>query len=478
MKLSRFLPQRLLGSLDIHRAVSNVRLRRQNLRLPGGEPAGGEKALVSRAVNAAIPRLAWLCRREGHRFHFTLGQGVEQFDQGFFEGVWAGDFGRPDQLPQCLNFGSGAIFSDEILFLATKQAYEFIFVLRDHRRGVDYVSPSLCFCLAASGAHEDADFFQRLARDLVTKTHRAVMAGAYGYHPRVVATSSFTLYRFFYGNFTLAPSGRMRIRQYYHGRTFPDFISYRSALSTTLDALLRNGADSKRRHPLSPMTTLSRGYDSPAVAVLAKELGCTDAVTMAVQVGGREDSGVELGRRLGLRVHAFEHAMGREIPELRRRFGPELASRAAEFIATAGLGDDIAFLPFEPALGNRVLLTGAWGDRIWERSSEVASGLSCMGRFGKSLTEFRLRTGFAFVPVPMIHGLFPASITALSRSPELAGYSVGGDYDRPICRRIVETAGIPRSEFASAKCAINPDPTDGADLWPDAVREIIRRYPT
>jgi len=478
MKLRRMLSLPWFSrSLALHRALSAARLRRQNLRLPGGQPAGSGKAVVTRKINPEIPRLAWLCRREGEEFHFTVGQEVEQFESSIYEGVWAGDFSRPDTLPDCINFGTGAVFSNEVLFLAPKHALEFLFVLRDHRRSVDFVSPSLCFCLAASGAHQDSAFFSQLARDLVEKNHRATAAGAHGYHPRVVRTPAFTLYRMFYSNFTLAPSGRLRIRQPYHGRSFSDFNSYRSALSETLAAILRNGADSRRRHLLSPIVTLSRGYDSPTVAVLAKELGCTEAVTLAVKVGGQDDSGVELGRQLGLRVHAFEHTMGAEIENLRTPLGSGLAPRAAEFIATAGIGDDIAFLPFESMLGNRVLLTGSWGDSIWQRGSDVPAGLPCRVRFGKSLTEFRLRTGFAFVPAPVIHGLFPASIVALSEGPELASYSVGGDYDRPICRRIVETAGINRSAFASVKCATNPDPVDAADLWQDAVREIIRRYP-
>ncbi len=145
-------------------------------------------------------------------------------------------------------------------------------------------------------------------------------------------------------------------------------------------------------------------------------------------------------------------------------------------MATAGIGDDVTFLAFEPALAGRTLLTGAWGDSIWARLADVPPGLPVRTRFGKSLTEYRLRVGFAHVPVPFIGGLFPRSIVAISQSAEMAAYSVGGAYDRPIPRRIAESAGVDRAAFGRLKVATSPDPLNQAALWRPAVEHVMTRY--
>jgi hypothetical protein len=46
-----------------------------------------------------------------------------------------------------------------------------------------------------------------------------------------------------------------------------------------------------------------------------------------------------------------------------------------------------------------------------------------------------------------------ADITAISLSPEMQPWSVASDYDRPIPRRIVEAAGVPRPLFGQRKRA-------------------------
>jgi hypothetical protein len=58
------------------------------------------------------------------------------------------------------------------------------------------------------------------------------------------------------------------------------------------------------------------------------------------------------------------------------------------------------------------------------------------------------------VPVPFIAERQIADVNKLSNSPAMAPWDVGeGDYTRPICRRIVEGAGVPRGAFALRKKA-------------------------
>ena len=72
---------------------------------------------------------------------------------------------------------------------------------------------------------------------------------------------------------------------------------------------------------------------------------------------------------------------------------------------------------------------------------------------GLSLTEFRLTAGFLHCPVPFLGVRQIRAINRISRSAELAPWDVPGRYSRPICRRIVEEAGVPRDLFGRAKRA-------------------------
>ena len=67
------------------------------------------------------------------------------------------------------------------------------------------------------------------------------------------------------------------------------------------------------------------------------------------------------------------------------------------------------------------------------------------------MNEFRLRTGMLVFDVPAIAGIHCHDVHRISRSPEMEPWSIGGDYDRPIPRRIAEEAGIPREGFGQEK---------------------------
>jgi hypothetical protein len=257
---------------------------------------------------------------------------------------------------------------------------------------------------------------------------------------------------------------------------FADFHTYREHLSRTLGEVIENAADARRMRPLDPVVSLSRGYDSVAVAVLAAERGCRRALTLHASMPGGDDSGEPIGRKLGLDVGVRHHILGPDIDDLYVALDPALAQRAFEFLATVGIGDDIMYLPYESTLAGGLLLSGSFGDTLWSLDAQVDDNLPWSVAFCKSLTEYRLRVGFAHVPVPSFGGRAGASICALSRSAEMAAYSVGGDYDRPIPRRIGEEAGLARSDFGRTKMATAPLFTNGGGFFVDAVTETRARY--
>src|SRR5690606_7036313 len=144
-----------------------------------------------------------------------------------------------------------------------------------------------------------------------------------------------------------------------------------------------------RRHKFKPISAVSKGYDSPAVSVIAKDNGSVDTLTLNITVYGFNDSGEEIGKVLGLNVHSFGHILTNNIKDLNVNFDKKVKNQAFEFIATYGIGGDVAFLSFEKELKNRVYMSGTYGDVLWKKSDKLIPGLPKLV-FEKSMTEFRL----------------------------------------------------------------------------------------
>jgi hypothetical protein len=115
-----------------------------------------------------------------------------------------------------------------------------------------------------------------------------------------------------------------------------------------------------------------------------------------------------------------------------------------------------------------VLYTGYHGDVVWKRSTETPEPIDDIRRkdvSGLNLSEVRLAAGFFNLAVPFIYARNMADITAISGSPAMQAWSISQDYDRPIPRRIVESAGVPRGLFGQRKRAqvrFYGDPRDPA----------------
>jgi hypothetical protein len=230
---------------------------------------------------------------------------------------------------------------------------------------------------------------------------------------------------------------------------FKTFEEYYEFLQAQVSAVTNNAVDHRRSSRIRPLTTISSGYDSPACAVLAKTAGCTEAITFIKardDFSDRNDSGKAVADALSLSCVEYDpmtYTCSRDLPE-------------AEFIASGTGGEDVVYCAAEEQLSGTLLYTGYHGDKIWASSGVVPTKDIVRGDpSGSSLTEFRLRVGFFNFPVPFIGCTQHASIHAISTSPAMKAWSVQNDYDRPIPRRIVETAGVPRSLFGASKKAVS-----------------------
>jgi hypothetical protein len=130
-------------------------------------------------------------------------------------------------------------------------------------------------------------------------------------------------------------------------------------------AIMDNACSTKRAHALRPLSTLSSGYDSTTITVLAREAGLEDVLTFTrgfdgPSLGGptESDSGAAVAQMLGLRCHAIE-------PDDR------VALQEVPFFAANSSGEDVQFAGAARQLEGRLLLTGYYGGpNLGERAHE------------------------------------------------------------------------------------------------------------
>lgn len=462
-------------SLQRHNAAARVLQHAQQIRL--GRPAKRQQQTFEVHRDPTLPALAWACTVTGAHHTFVIGPRVNVGGKFIFEGVWDGDFADGQVHRTDYAFGSGARLGKYVVFVPPKHCWEHLYVVTDDASGTTVVSNSAVFALVHTGSGPDDPFTDQVFKHLRPSTDLAVSVGFDRYDPLVVAHAGRSFYRMMFHNFTVS-TGAVHLAPTAATESLDTYSQYRQFLSDVIDRLAQNGSDPLRTTPLPPITPLSSGYDSTATAVLASELGYREAVTQDLTIRGTFDSGQATGARLGMNVSLTHHLLGTDPIQtmgitLNR---PEQLDLYAEFLATPGTGDNVMLAAMQEHLTDRIMLNGAMGDSIWKRRSTVTPGLPISIAYNRSYVEFRLRVGFAFVPVPALGARFPDPIRRLCRAPEMAPWTLNGGYDKPIPRRIAEEAGLPRGSFATGKAAINPTVRAPAWMVKAAVAEVATRY--
>jgi hypothetical protein len=102
-----------------------------------------------------------------------------------------------------------------------------------------------------------------------------------------------------------------------------------------------------------------------------------------------------------------------------------------------------------------LLTIGNHGDVIWQKglSSDYQASHHFLDRepSGTGLVEWRLHRGVFLAAVPYFGASKWDCLLRINESEALDPWRVGGDYDRPIPRRIVEQRGIERKAFGRKK---------------------------
>lgn len=421
-----------------------------------------EEMPFAATVVASWPPRSWVAvlptsRMPASATRLLHGPAVEVDERGrwFSEAIWTGDFKSADFDRHDEVFGSGGrLRGNEVRFVSSASMLDRLHHIE--LGGSVFVSNSLPALLAVSGANLDPldprgyqrFHTQRLGPgkyDPTVPTDRGDLHIAYLKHVvwragRIIEEDR--------------PQPELR---------FSDFADYYGYLLTTFRALATNMADPDRRAPMRFLGTLSNGYDSTTATVLGRAVGLDRAVSF-VEPHERSESAIrEVAAALGIHDEPVSRYAYRD-----HRF-PEVP-----FLSSGSYGYEMQFKGVEAELAGTVLLTGYYGDRAWGIDLAPMPPMARTSQSGISLTEYRLHANFIHLPVPFLAARRIEDLFAISVSDEMKPWRLGNGYDRPIPRRIIESAGVPRNSFAFGKLMSSVTPRSRNDFTAASFDDFMR----
>jgi hypothetical protein len=393
-----------------------------------------------------LPALGWIvsANMDDGTYRLWHGQRLETAPDWAVEGVWDAPFpeGGFDQTAQC--YGSGVRTRDASLVLVSPgTTTERIFYVVEGR--TVHGSNSLPLLMARTGT--------RLLEDVHDYSARSATSPADPDEPATLPADPIPIHMLAHHNLSVTIGAEPPRRAAKPGNApFETFEDYERFLHRTADSIAANAHAPERQHQIRLLTTISSGYDSPAAAVMARRMGCTQAVTIAEarSLFPRSDSGADVARQLGLECETYS----------RKSRGSD-----AEILFWAGLGhpQDEHFGVFDYPEPVCLLFTGQYGGGIWGLGAKFHSPFVHADWSGLGFREYRLHRSVIHCPVPFWGADRADDVRRISRSDVMKPWVCGGEYDRPVPRRLVEEAGVSREAFGVRKSATHYDDTV---LWP------------
>jgi hypothetical protein len=381
------------------------------------------------------PKLAWVAtfpnRSEAIKvFHGPM---VETAKDWCVEAVWAGDFASGDFDRTDLVFGTGIRRrGDRVVFVTSGTLFDRLWYCC--HSGHWYVSNSLPALLAAANLNLRLDYPGYTA-DIQTMTR-----GLGGY-ARSIPTQSTDVNVLYFNNLEYSGEGLKEVDKADTAPHFTTFEQYRDFLIDTAKRLGANLRCPARAHGVVPLASISSGYDSTASSVIAKFAGCNQTVTItqATSLWRGSDSGEPIAKHLQMGCRGY--------PRTAREFPDEAAVWAAE-----GRPGVLNWAQYEYPGPVCLFFTGWNGEKVWDRVDHdhpdpfVRRDTGSLG-----FCELRLLRGAIQCVVPFWGFRRSGELKAITLSKEMDPWKTFQDYDKPIARRILEEAGVPRGAFARRK---------------------------
>ncbi|MBN2212135.1 MAG: hypothetical protein JW709_12125 [Sedimentisphaerales bacterium] len=380
------------------------------------------------------PKLAWVAgiARGDNTVTVRHGPCVEIGPQWCCEAVWAGDFQEGDFDQTDLVFGTGIrVRENQVIFVSSGTMEDRLWhCVQDD---VLYVSNTLGGFLATTGLTLREDYFY--PKDIMT------VCGGLSAYVRTLPTATRNINLTYFHNLAYNNGDVAEKEKPDTAPRLLTFSDYYNFLAATAEKLGKNLRDSQRRHQVVPLTTISRGYDASATAVISRYAQCRNSVTIkqSSSLWRGSDSGADIAQHLNLFCKTCNRT-AKKYP---------LEETIWSVNGRAGVLNWTLFDYPEPLC---LLFTGSYGDGVWDRRriqlpdpfASAAAGLA-------GLSEFRLFQGIFNCPVPFWGRRHFNEVQNISFSQEMEPWTLYNDYDRPVPRRIVEEAGVPRDAFGKRK---------------------------
>ncbi|MWJ27524.1 hypothetical protein GPM19_04755 [Halomonas sp. ZH2S] len=403
-----------------------------------------------------LPPLSWcMIFEKNGKAVLHHGKFVEIFGNGFFEGGWDGDVSDMGFDKSHFFLGSGGKFLDDGVLISTPgHALERIYSSR--LEGKLYFSNSFPFILACSRQIICNDYYG------YESDFASILNGVNGY-VKEVPTKEGKVGIHYLKNIKIDRELNVVEKERPKPPAFSNFEHYNKSLSLYLEKFKSNITSSQRENKFDFCSTISNGYDAAACSAKAAEVGCEILCSFNSPEKYREDDGREISKALN-----FGQVEYRDANEYLNR--DDLIE--AEFLSSGELGTGIVFSAFEDLWAGKAVFMGERGDKLWDKNwNDVNDEMRVADEVfaGTSMIENRLRVGYILIPLPLFGALSWPSISRISNSEELRPFSVGGNYDRPIPRRILEEKGVSRHLFGMKKNGA------GFNYRYDSVRRLKKR---
>lgn len=405
------------------------------------------------------PKLAWVATfASGNEAIEVLhGPMVETAEDWCVEAVWAGEFAEGDFDRTDLVFGTGIRCRDnKVTLVSSGSTVDRLW--HAHSSGFWYVSNSLAALLVVARLSLRDDY-PDYSWDM-----RTIDEGL-EHCKRCFPTTSEDVHLVYFNNLIWDGLRLEECEKPDPSPTFGTFEDYHGFLVRSMERLGKNLADPARRFGIKTLVSISSGYDSPTAAVLSRHVGCDRAATFktATSLLRRPDSGEAIAKRLGFACLGY--------PRVAEHYPHEESVWAV--IGRPGVLNWTLFDYPEPLC---LFFTGSQGGTVWDRVRRVLLGapvFSSESYWSLGICEFRLLKGIFQCPVPLFGVRHRREIEMISFSREMEPWTMHNAYDRPIPRRILEEAGVPRGSFAVRK---ENTSHEAVFLWPyslDATESFV-----
>lgn len=415
--------------------------------------------------NALLPKLGWYADVTKGHCKVEVGALVEVDPSAkpswVMAGMWDGPFTKGSFADAEHRFGSGlALVNGELKVAPAHSTVDRCIYGRDGERW--FLSNSLVLVLARTGARLSLEFDHRPWGESMCLGVNHYLKHIAVEHPTIPQ-----LQQLIWETLTVRSDGSYGFALSDKVHSFGDYAQYIAKYREALQRLWANATDKARAKPMRAVTSASRGYDSASVtAMVAPVTGRIPSWTAQrsntrippmlrklMNTDVSDDDGSEIARTLGCEPQYLDLELDGLPEELEAwcwagaQISPELVFRSLLEEA------DTHEVP-------TVFFAGHNGDGLWEvnLSDWAMTGQVIRGaQSGYSLIEARHRYAVVECSTPYLFSRSVQSVNRISKSSEMEPWRLNNAYDRPIPRRILEEAGVPREAFGWGKKAVAQD---------------------